>query len=66
MALKLANAESGGGKKGKLGGPNKQVNTFPSNILYMSGFSGMGTLNLRKEKKRLNHGRNVNCREMTL
>ena len=51
MALKLANAESGGGKKGKLGGPNRQVNTFPSNILYMSGFSGMGTLNLRKEKK---------------
>ena len=51
MALKLANAESGGGKKGKLGGPNKQVNTFPSNILYMSGFSGMGTLNLRKEKR---------------
>ena len=53
MALKLANAESGGGKKGKLGGHNRQVNTFPSNILYMSGFSGMGTLNLRKEKKDL-------------
>ena len=53
MALKLANAESGGGKKGKLGGPNRQVNTFPSNILYMSGFSGMGTLNLRKEIKDL-------------
>ena len=51
MALKLANAESGGGKKGKLGGPNRQVNTFPSNILYMSGFSGIGTLNLKKEKK---------------
>ena len=51
MALKLANAESGGGKKGKLGGPKRHVNTFPSNILYMSGFSGTGTLNLKKEKR---------------